>query len=165
MNLEHLRRIAGELGVPVQYGGGLRSAEAVHDALAAGAARVILGTAAFTDPELLREVLDAHEPDAVLVAVDVRGGLVATHGWLQTTDAKARDAFAEPARAAACATSCTPTSTTTGCSTARTARRSRGRRRRPGTEASIFSGGIGSARTSKRWPALRRARARPARRA
>ncbi len=92
VNLEHLRQIA-ELDVPVQYGGGLRSAKAVKDALAAGAARVILGTAAFTDPRLLREVLDAHEPEQVLVAVDVRGGYVATHGWLETTDARARDAF------------------------------------------------------------------------
>src|SRR5271155_5312613 len=41
VNLEHLRRITGELGVPVQYGGGLRSAEAVSEALDAGAARVI----------------------------------------------------------------------------------------------------------------------------
>ncbi len=94
VNLEHLRRIA-DLGVPVQYGGGLRSAAAVRDALAAGAARVILGTVAFTDPALLRQVLDAHEPAQVLVAVDVRGGHVATHGWLQTTDARARDAFTD----------------------------------------------------------------------
>ena len=70
--------------MPVQYGGGLRSAQAVDDALEAGAARVILGTAAFTDPELLREVLAAHGPERVLVGVDVRGGQVATHGWLQT---------------------------------------------------------------------------------
>jgi len=94
VNLEHLRQIS-DLGVPVQYGGGLRSAAAVNDALAAGAARVILGTAAFTDADLLREVLDAHEPAQVLVAVDVRGGYVATHGWLQTTDARARDAFTD----------------------------------------------------------------------
>jgi phosphoribosylformimino-5-aminoimidazole carboxamide ribotide isomerase len=93
-NLENLRRIVEELGVPVQYGGGLRSAQAVSDALAAGAARVILGTAAFTDPELLQRVLDTHGPERVLVGVDVRGGLVATHGWLQTTEVKARDAFA-----------------------------------------------------------------------
>jgi phosphoribosylformimino-5-aminoimidazole carboxamide ribotide isomerase len=93
-NLENLKRIVDQLGVPVQYGGGLRSAQAVSDALAAGAARVILGTAAFTDPELLQRVLDAHGPERVLVGVDVRGGLVATHGWLQTTEVKARDAFA-----------------------------------------------------------------------
>ncbi len=94
VNLEHLRQIS-DLGVPVQYGGGLRSAGAVDEALAAGAARVILGTAAFTDAGLLREVLDAHEPAQVLVAVDVRGGYVATHGWLHTTDARARDAFTD----------------------------------------------------------------------
>jgi phosphoribosylformimino-5-aminoimidazole carboxamide ribotide isomerase len=94
VNIEHLRQIASELGVPVQYGGGLRSAEAVERALAAGATRVILGTVAFTDPELLLRVLDSHEPEQILVAVDVRGGHVATHGWLQTTEVRARDAFA-----------------------------------------------------------------------
>ena len=94
VNLEHLRRISGQLGVPVQYGGGLRSSAAVGDALAAGAARVILGTAAFTDPELLRRALDAHGAERVLVSVDVRGGCVATHGWLKTTELRARDAFA-----------------------------------------------------------------------
>jgi phosphoribosylformimino-5-aminoimidazole carboxamide ribotide isomerase len=93
VNLSHLSRIASELGVPVQYGGGLRTPQAVDDALAAGAGRVILGTAAFTDPGLLRTVLTAHGPDRLLVSIDVRGGHVATHGWLQTTEAKARDAF------------------------------------------------------------------------
>ena len=94
VNLEHLRRIAGEAGVPVQYGGGLRSATAVAGALAAGAARVIFGTAAFTDPDLLEEVLAAHGPAQVLVSVDVRDGHVATHGWLQSTDVPASEAFA-----------------------------------------------------------------------
>jgi phosphoribosylformimino-5-aminoimidazole carboxamide ribotide isomerase len=94
MNIEQLRRVAAEAGVPVQYGGGLRSAHAIADALAAGATRVILGTIAFTDPELLSEALLAHGPERILVAVDVRGGRVATHGWLRTTDIQARDAFA-----------------------------------------------------------------------
>jgi phosphoribosylformimino-5-aminoimidazole carboxamide ribotide isomerase len=94
VNLEHLRQIS-RLDVPVQYGGGLRSAGAVKDALAAGAARVIIGTAAFTDLSLLGELLDCHEPEQVLVAVDVREGYVATHGWLQSTGARARDAFAD----------------------------------------------------------------------
>jgi phosphoribosylformimino-5-aminoimidazole carboxamide ribotide isomerase len=86
VNLGHLRRIAGELEVPVQYGGGLRCAKAVDDALAAGAARVILGTAAFTDPELLSRALAAHGPERVLVSVDVRGGRVATAGWTETSE-------------------------------------------------------------------------------
>jgi phosphoribosylformimino-5-aminoimidazole carboxamide ribotide isomerase len=86
VNLSHLHAISSELGVPVQYGGGLRSIEAVDDALAAGAARVILGTAAFTDPELLLRALDSHGPDRVLVSVDVRAGRVATAGWTETGD-------------------------------------------------------------------------------
>ena len=86
VNLDHLRRIAGELGVPVQYGGGLRSAAAVSEALAAGAARVILGTAAFTQPGLLERVLSEHGPDRVLVSVDVRDGHVTTAGWTETTE-------------------------------------------------------------------------------
>jgi phosphoribosylformimino-5-aminoimidazole carboxamide ribotide isomerase len=86
VNLDQLRRIAGQLGVPVQYGGGLRSTAAIDDALAAGAARVILGTAAFAEPDLLRRALEAHGPERVLVSVDVRGGRVATAGWTETSD-------------------------------------------------------------------------------
>jgi phosphoribosylformimino-5-aminoimidazole carboxamide ribotide isomerase len=93
VNLEQLRRVSGEAGVPVQYGGGLRSAQAVEYALAAGAQRVILGTIAFTDPNVVDEVLEAHGPERILIGVDVRGGFVATHGWLQSTDMPAREAF------------------------------------------------------------------------
>ena len=92
-NLENLRRIVDELGVPVQYGGGLRSAQAVSDALAAGAARVILGTVAMLDPSVLQTCLQEHGPERILVGVDVRGGEVVTHGWLQGTDVQAGSAF------------------------------------------------------------------------
>jgi phosphoribosylformimino-5-aminoimidazole carboxamide ribotide isomerase len=95
VNLEQLRLLAGESGVPVQYGGGLRSAKAAADALAAGAARVIIGTIAFTEPDMLSEALDAHGPERILVGVDVRSGYVATHGWVKSTNMLARDAFAE----------------------------------------------------------------------
>jgi phosphoribosylformimino-5-aminoimidazole carboxamide ribotide isomerase len=93
VNLDQLRRIAADAGVPVQYGGGLRTAEAVNDALEAGAARVILGTVAMLDPMVLRECLDTHGPERILVGVDVRGGEVVTHGWLMGTDVQARAAF------------------------------------------------------------------------
>jgi phosphoribosylformimino-5-aminoimidazole carboxamide ribotide isomerase len=93
-NIEQLRRIAAEAGVPVQYGGGLRTPADVAAALDAGAARVIVGTAAFTEAGLLEGILAAHAREHVAVGVDVRGGLVATHGWLQTTSLRARDAFA-----------------------------------------------------------------------
>ncbi len=94
VNLEYLRRIADELDVPVQYGGGLRSSHAVADALHAGAERVVLGTAAFTDPVMLESVLARHGPARVAVSVDVRDGRVLTEGWTHSTDTQARDAFA-----------------------------------------------------------------------
>jgi phosphoribosylformimino-5-aminoimidazole carboxamide ribotide isomerase len=93
-SIDHLRAIVAASEVPVQYGGGLRTAAAVQQALEAGAARVILGTAAFTDRELLKRVLASHPSERILVGVDARGGLVATHGWRQSTSMPAGDALA-----------------------------------------------------------------------
>jgi phosphoribosylformimino-5-aminoimidazole carboxamide ribotide isomerase len=86
-NLAQLERIAA-LGVPVQFGGGLRSLASVQAALAAGAERVILGTAAYADVDFLDDVLAAHG-DRVVVSVDVRGGRVASAGWTQQTEMQA----------------------------------------------------------------------------
>jgi phosphoribosylformimino-5-aminoimidazole carboxamide ribotide isomerase len=83
-NLEHLRRIASAVDVPVQYGGGLRDSRAVRDALAAGADRVVIGTAAYTDQEFLDDVVERWG-SRVIVAVDVRGGHVSVAGWTQET--------------------------------------------------------------------------------
>ncbi len=93
VNLGHLRAIAEELGLPVQFGGGLRSDFAVEQAFEAGAARVILGTAIFTDPELPFRAMQEHGEENVLVGIDARGGRVATHGWLETSDVTAREAL------------------------------------------------------------------------
>jgi phosphoribosylformimino-5-aminoimidazole carboxamide ribotide isomerase len=92
-NLEHLRRIASETGVPVQFGGGLRSLGSVAEAFEAGAARVILGTAAFADPAFLEDCLRRWSGQ-VLVSVDVRAGRVATAGWTQTTGLTANEVVA-----------------------------------------------------------------------
>jgi phosphoribosylformimino-5-aminoimidazole carboxamide ribotide isomerase len=83
-SLHHLEKIAHDLPVPVQYGGGLRSLPAVRDALRAGAERVILGTAAFTDIDFLDDVLGSFR-DRIVVSVDTRGGFVSTSGWQETT--------------------------------------------------------------------------------
>jgi phosphoribosylformimino-5-aminoimidazole carboxamide ribotide isomerase len=83
-NLAHVRRIAA-LGVPVQVGGGLRSVEAVRDALAAGAARVVLGTAAYGDVDFLDETVAEHG-DRVIVSVDTRAGRLAASGWTEQTE-------------------------------------------------------------------------------
>ena len=83
-NLDHLERIADELDVQVQYGGGLRSLAAVRDALDAGAARVVLGTAALTDQHMLAEALREFG-ERVRVAIDVRAGRVSVAGWTEAT--------------------------------------------------------------------------------
>jgi phosphoribosylformimino-5-aminoimidazole carboxamide ribotide isomerase len=83
-SLHHLEQITQNLNVPVQYGGGLRSLPAVRDALRAGAERVILGTAAYTDIDFLDDVLGAFR-ERLIVSVDTRGGNVSTSGWQETT--------------------------------------------------------------------------------
>jgi phosphoribosylformimino-5-aminoimidazole carboxamide ribotide isomerase len=83
-NLEHLRRIAAAVDVPVQYGGGLRDSQSVRAALAAGADRVVIGTAAYTDAEFLDDVIGTWS-SRVVVAVDVRGGKVSVAGWTKET--------------------------------------------------------------------------------
>jgi len=83
-SLDHLARVVEELGVPVQYGGGLRSIDAVAGAIEAGAARAILGTAAFADVDFLDEAV-ARYGKRIVVSVDTRGGFVSTAGWTETT--------------------------------------------------------------------------------
>jgi phosphoribosylformimino-5-aminoimidazole carboxamide ribotide isomerase len=90
-NIHHLERIKAELDVSVQYGGGLRSMASVGAALAAGADRVVLGTAALRDPDFLEQALWTWDP-RVLVAVDVRGGRVAVAGWTEETEARPEEA-------------------------------------------------------------------------
>ena len=92
LNLEHVRRITTELEVPVEVGGGLRSIASIRRALGAGASRVVLGTAAFTDPDLLDEALSAFT-SRILVGVDVRGGMVSVAGWTRETQVRGEDAI------------------------------------------------------------------------
>jgi phosphoribosylformimino-5-aminoimidazole carboxamide ribotide isomerase len=91
-NLDHVERITAELDVPVELGGGLRSIASIRRALAAGASRVVLGTAAFTDPDLLDEALSAFT-SRILVGVDVRGGMVSVAGWTRETQVRGEDAI------------------------------------------------------------------------
>jgi phosphoribosylformimino-5-aminoimidazole carboxamide ribotide isomerase len=85
-NLEHVKRITSELHVPVQVGGGLRSSEAVDATIAAGASRVVVGTAAYNDVDLLDDLLARHGSERVVVSVDSREGKLATAGWLEQSE-------------------------------------------------------------------------------
>jgi phosphoribosylformimino-5-aminoimidazole carboxamide ribotide isomerase len=79
-NRDLIKDICRNVAVPVQLGGGLRTITAVEQALADGAARAILGTAAALDPSFVAEAAGRTE-GRVVVSVDVREGRVMTHGW------------------------------------------------------------------------------------
>ena len=84
-NVSILRQVA-ELDVKVQFGGGLRTLDDVRDVLAAGASRVIMGTMALQNPELVSEAVDEFGADAICIALDAKDGLITTHGWTEVSD-------------------------------------------------------------------------------
>lgn len=82
--------VLAAVDVPVQLGGGIRDRAAIEAWLDKGVARVILGTVALRDPELVREAARAH-PGRVAVGIDARGGKVAVEGWAETSETEAVD--------------------------------------------------------------------------
>lgn len=78
------RCVGAANGIPLQVSGGIRSVEAVQGALASGASRVIVGTAAWASEEALQMFVDA-VGDQLVVALDVKNGAVAVKGWLEST--------------------------------------------------------------------------------
>ena len=87
-NIEIVTDIARALLIPTQLGGGIRDLETIHKLLKAGVERVILGTAAVEDPQLIKDACAKYR-DTVIIGVDARNGFVATHGWRQPTEIRA----------------------------------------------------------------------------
>jgi phosphoribosylformimino-5-aminoimidazole carboxamide ribotide isomerase len=85
-NADVIRRLLGSVQIPVQVGGGIRTLETAQELLAEGAARVVIGTTAAEDPEVMRTWVAKLGAEQVIVGVDARGGRVATHGWQTVTD-------------------------------------------------------------------------------
>jgi phosphoribosylformimino-5-aminoimidazole carboxamide ribotide isomerase len=85
-----IRRITAALSIPVQLGGGVRTAERAEELLACGLDRVILGTAALEDPQLVRDLARRH-PHRIVVGIDARDGLVATRGWIEASSVSATE--------------------------------------------------------------------------
>lgn len=90
-NHESIAAVCAAVDVPVQVGGGVRSVEAALALADLGVSRVVIGTAAVENPSLVAEVA-AKMP--VAVGLDARDGLIATHGWTETTDVTVGDAAA-----------------------------------------------------------------------
>ena len=85
-----VRSVLEVVDIPVQVGGGIRTLGDVERWLKAGVSRVILGTVAVREPELVKRAAAAF-PEQVAVAVDMRDGMVAVHGWVETSDLSAVD--------------------------------------------------------------------------
>ena len=85
VNEQAVDAILQAVSIPVQLGGGIRSLKDVERWIEAGVSRVILGTVAVTEPEIVRDAARLW-PEQIAVSVDVRGGKVATQGWTESSD-------------------------------------------------------------------------------
>lgn len=99
--IEEQLRALHAAGIPYEVGGGIRNRETVDQIFAAGAARVILGTAAYRDPALLKESCAAY-PGKIAVGIDARAGKLSLSGWLEDTERDAIE-FAREVEAAGAA--------------------------------------------------------------
>ena len=89
-NLQIISNITEAMLIPVQLGGGIRRIETIEALLKAGIDRVILGTAAVENPQLVTEACRRYQEN-IIVGIDARQGMIATRGWLENTELKAVD--------------------------------------------------------------------------
>jgi phosphoribosylformimino-5-aminoimidazole carboxamide ribotide isomerase len=87
-----VRDIISQLSIPVQFGGGLRTPRDARSILKMGAARVILGTLAYEQPDVVRGLAEEFGTDRLTIALDSRRGKVAIKGWVEITELDAWDA-------------------------------------------------------------------------
>ena len=106
VNFETIQKIAAVGGAGIEAGGGIRSADVIDKYLGAGVKRVVLGTAAVTEPGFVTEAARAFG-DAVAVGVDIRDGRVAIKGWTEVSGLEALDFCLELSAAGVCTIVCT----------------------------------------------------------
>ena len=85
VNIDAALAILEAVSLPVQLGGGIRTLEQIETWIEAGISRVILGTVAVRDPDLVKKAARLW-PEQIAVGIDARDGMVATQGWLETSD-------------------------------------------------------------------------------
>ncbi|MGM0369434.1 MAG: 1-(5-phosphoribosyl)-5-[(5-phosphoribosylamino)methylideneamino]imidazole-4-carboxamide isomerase [Bacillota bacterium] len=88
-NLELISEIVDRVDLPVQVGGGIRDKKTIEHYLNSGIDRVIIGTAAIKNPDLVVESIAEFGADRIVVGIDAKNGQVATEGWLETSDTSA----------------------------------------------------------------------------
>lgn len=90
-NLETIKNIISETSMYTELGGGIRSLETIETYLNIGVNRLILGTAAITEPGFVEKAIKEFGRDAIAVGVDIRDGLVAIKGWTEVTETTCDD--------------------------------------------------------------------------
>lgn len=90
VNLATVRKIVNSVPIPIQLGGGIRSLETLEAYLDQGVHAVILGTAAYKDPDLVNQSCSRY-PSRIILGIDARGGRVAVEGWIQETELSASE--------------------------------------------------------------------------
>jgi phosphoribosylformimino-5-aminoimidazole carboxamide ribotide isomerase len=90
VNFTAISTLCRELPIPIEVGGGVRSVERAAQLLERGADRVIFGTAALAEPEVVRQAC-AQFPGRIAVGIDARDGMVAVKGWMETSQTSALD--------------------------------------------------------------------------
>jgi phosphoribosylformimino-5-aminoimidazole carboxamide ribotide isomerase len=141
VNTAAVEAIAAAVSIPIQLGGGVRDLATVERWLAAGIARVVLGTAAVKDPALVETACRAH-PGRIAVALDARSGTIAIEGWAEPSAWTAADLarrFADTGVAALVYTDVERDGTKVGANVAATAALARAT-----AIPVIASGGVGS---------------------
>lgn len=93
--------VAKELPLKVQIGGGIRSEEDVRYYLENGIDRVIIGSLAIRQPELVKSFIKEYGPERIVIGLDAKDGMVATHGWIETSNQSAIEVGKDFAKAGA----------------------------------------------------------------
>ncbi|MCL0063027.1 1-(5-phosphoribosyl)-5-[(5-phosphoribosylamino)methylideneamino]imidazole-4-carboxamide isomerase [Peptococcaceae bacterium] len=90
-NLSVIEKILAAIKIPVQIGGGIRTLDTVKLLLDLGIKRVILGTAAVSEPNLVKEAIEKFGSDRIVLGIDARNGCVAVKGWAEESDIDAKE--------------------------------------------------------------------------
>jgi phosphoribosylformimino-5-aminoimidazole carboxamide ribotide isomerase len=91
VNFKAFQEIFSSSKIPFEVGGGIRNTQDIENLLAAGAKRVILGTSALKNPKFLQDAVNTFSPEKIVVGVDAKDGMVATHGWEEKSNVDAEE--------------------------------------------------------------------------
>ncbi|NTW46998.1 MAG: 1-(5-phosphoribosyl)-5-[(5-phosphoribosylamino)methylideneamino]imidazole-4-carboxamide isomerase [Chlorobaculum sp.] len=95
VNFERIREIVNVLDIPIQVGGGIRSVEAVEKYLEIGVSRVVIGSAAVTNPGLIVDLLKRYRPSQIVVGIDAENGVPRIKGWTESANMQDYELAAE----------------------------------------------------------------------